>query len=215
MGKNNIEQQMGIEKLKPDEIVLQPGEIGVVLELIVHKPSGELVEHRKLKSKSFVRQFLEILWVQCYNLPSLLAGGAMPKDTGGAARGVDQASGNFSAVAAVGITTNGIIVGIGITAPTINDYKMETPIAHGIGAGQLQYSAMTFGLPSATGSISQFRLTRDFSNGSGASISMNELGLYVIASGYYFLAIRDVLGTPLEIPNGDILTINYEEQAAI
>lgn len=213
--KQQIELKQEVKQIKINREAMLPGEFGCMLELTVHKPTGEVTEHRIVKSKSFVRQFLEILWVQCYNLPSILAGGTTPKDTSNTARGVDQASGNFSAVAAAGITTNGIIVGTGTTLPTVNDYKLEVPIPHGAGAGQIQYGAMTFGAPTATASMSQFRLTRDFSNSCGESIFVKELGLYVIASGYYFLAIRDVLESSVEVPDGEILTVNYEEMATV
>lgn len=212
--KQQVKLKQAVKLIKPDKKVMLPGEFGCMLELTVHKPNGEVTEHRIVKSKSFVRQFLEILWMQCYNLPSVLAGGTRPKDTGGTARGVDHASGNLSAVADAGITANGIVVGTGTAAVTVDDYKLQTLITHGGAAGQLQYSAMTFGAPAEDGTTSQFRLTRDFSNASGATITVNEIGLDVIASGYYFMAIRDVI-TPVDVPNGEILTINYEEQATI
>lgn len=212
--KQQIKLKQEVKQIKPDKKAMLPGELGCMLELTVHKPNGEVTEYRIVKSKSFVRQFLEILWMQCYNLPSVLAGGTQPKDTGGTARGVDQASGNLSAIAAAGITANGIVVGTGTDAVTVNDYKLKTLIAHGVAAGQLQYSAMTFGAPAEDGTTSQFRLTRDFTNGTAATITVNEIGLDVIASGYYFLAIRDVI-TPIDVPVGEILTVNYEEQASI
>lgn len=212
--KQQVKLIQEAKQIKPDKKAMLPGEFGCMLELTVHKPDGEVTEHRRLKSKSFVRQFLEILWMQCYNPSSILAGGTHPKDTGNVARSVDQASGNFSAVAAAGIVINGIVVGTGTDAVTVNDYKLKTLIAHGIAAGQLQYSAMTFGAPADDGTTSQFRLTRDFTNGTGATITVKEIGLDVIASGYYFLAIRDVI-IPIDVPAGEILTINYEEQATI
>ena len=69
------------------------------------------------------------------------------------------------------------MVGTGNTAPTINDYNLESKISHGTGAGQLQYGAVTFGEPTCDASSCHFTITRDFSNSSGAEIVVYEIGL--------------------------------------
>ena len=121
--------------------------------------------------------------------------------------------------AGAGVTTFGTVVGTGNTAPTINDYVMETPIAHGAGAGQLQYGAVSWGAPSSDASVSQFTITRNFANGSGGDITVNEIGL-IMNSQYgdvelNYLTVRDVVGGGILVPDGETLTVNYRIQATV
>ena len=206
---------------KPVDIFLEPGEVGAILEMIVRDKNGKVTEYRKMPSKSFVKQMVQLLFVRAaglwrvYNYISIT-------DTANAAQNVGVSTSGcypFLCDAGVGITTNGIVVGTGAVAPTINDYALGTLIAHGVGAGQLQYSAMSFGAPANDASVSQFRLTRDFANGSGGAITVNECGIYVQANDSagnirYFCTIRDVTGG-INVPNGQTLTLNYQMQATV
>jgi hypothetical protein len=66
----------------------------------------------------------------------------------------------------------------------------------------------------AEDSIERFRVVRGFTNGSGGTITVKEIGL-VIANQkegltlYNFLMARDVLGSPQDVPDGSTLTIRY------
>ncbi|MDP2662900.1 MAG: hypothetical protein Q8R28_19470, partial [Dehalococcoidia bacterium] len=207
--------------LHEDEIphILASGEVGAVLELIVRDDrTGQITEKRVLKSESFVRQFMDLLWIQMYGLNSDV--GSPMMDITGATSWFPTNINNFQTNAAITVVTNGIIVGTGVAAPTISDFVMQTPIAHGVGAGQLQYSAMTFGAPSSDATTSQFTLTRNFANGSGAPITVNEIGLYVkmargLAVALNAMTIRDVIGGGIAVPNGQTLTVNYRVQATV
>jgi len=206
--------------IRPEEIkaLLQPGEVGVTIELTVKDKNGKVTERRgPMRSKSFVRQFLELWWIQSYQLPQYHP--YQVRDTGNVLRDICESSHIFAADAAIGDVTLGIVVGTGNTAPTINDFAMETPIAHGVGAGQLQFSAVTFGAPANDATTSQFTITRNFANGSGGAIGVNEIGLYVEGYLYnsvrYFMTIRDVIGGGINVPNGQTLTVNYRPQATV
>lgn len=205
-----------LDVIKEDEIphLLLPGELGAILELTVKDKDGKITDHRIMKSKSFVRQLLELLWVQFYSI------GEFPeyqlRDITNTLHYVASTCYLFSANAGAGITTYGIVVGTDGAAPTINDYHLGALIAHGVGAGQLQYSAVTFGAPASDATTSQFTITRDFANGSGAGITVNEIGLYVYAGRYItnfsFMTIRDVIAGGILVPNGQTLTVNYRPQ---
>jgi hypothetical protein len=134
----------------------------------------------------------------------------------------------FATDAAANDDSYGIVVGIGSTAPTINDYALETRIDDGVGAGELQYGGVTYGLPTSSATESHFTITRDFSNASGGDITVEEIGLYVramyawIGDAYdrtdnltdypVLMTIRDVTGG-ITIPDGETLTVNYRLQA--
>ena len=208
-----------LKVIREEEIphLLIPGEVGAVLELIVTDKDGKVTGKQVLKSKSFVRQFLELLWIQAFQIPEIAPYSL--KDTGNVARDICNSGLTFASDGGSGVVTHGIIVGTGTTAPTINDYVIQTAIAHGTEAGQLQYSTVTFGAPASDSTTSQFTITRNFANSSGGAITVNEIGLYVKGYKYdvtyYFMAIRDVISGGISVPNGQTLTVNYRLQAVI
>lgn len=208
-----------IGKIKPDKIhhILESG-FGCVLEwTVADTKSGEINQHKIKKSESFVRQFLDLLYVTMNVVPEI--SGYSIRDTGNTVRNISQAYTNLACNAGVGVVTTGIVVGTGAVAPTINDYALGTLIAHGTGGGQLSYGAVTFGLPAYDGTTSQYTITRNFSNSSGGAITVTEVGLYVSGvdptTTYYFMIIRDVIGGGVSVPNGQTLTINYRPQGVV
>ncbi|MDD5539698.1 MAG: hypothetical protein PHG61_03300 [Candidatus Marinimicrobia bacterium] len=197
--------------------VLEEGELGVALEWMVRDTkTGEVTEHVIKRSESYVRGFLDLFYVQTNQISrdSLY----QLRDTSNALQDVAQSAYSFRCNAGAGIITHGIMVGTDNTAPTINDYKIGTLIAHGVGAGQLQYGAVTFGAPASDATTSQFTITRNFANASGGVVTVEEVGLYNItrtyATSYYIMTIRDVTGG-IAVPNGQTLTVNYRPQAVV
>ena len=96
----------------------------------------------------------------------------------------------------------GIILGTGNTAPVPGDYKLQTIIANGAGAGALNYQAQT-AIQGTTiaGANTSFILERLFTNTSGAAVGVNELGLAIFVTSNSFLIYRDVLPSTDSIPN--------------
>lgn len=204
--------------------LLEEGELGAMLDLKVwDTKTGNVTFEKSKKAESFVRQFLELLYVQI-----IIASDTYPvsiRDTGNTLRNICAAQYTldagyiFDVLAVAGTVTYGIVVGTGNAAPTINDYVLQTPIAHGVGAGQLQYSIVSFGAPAADATVSQLTITRNFANGSGGAITVEEVGLYCRAldttpAARYLMIIRDVTGG-INVPNGQTLTVNYRPQAAV
>ena len=214
-----IKAKPELKIIREEEIphLLIPGELGAVLELTVKDKDGKVTDHRLMRSRSFVRQFLELLWIQAYQIPEIAPYNM--RDTSNALQDICEGGLSFAADGGVGVVTHGIIVGTGTTAPTIDDYAIETIIAHGTGAGELQYGAVTFGAPASDATTSQFTITRNFANGSGGAITGNEVALYVKGfkynTTYYFLTIRDVIAGGISVPDGDTLTVNYREQVVV
>jgi hypothetical protein len=211
-----------LDTIREEEIkhLLLPGEVGAILELIVKDKDGKVTEERVMKSKSFVRQFLELLWIQSFPIPEVAPYNM--RDTANALQNICESGYTFAANAGAGIITFGIVVGTGVVAPTINDYHLGTIILHDAApptAGRLQYGIVTFGAPASDATTSQFTITRNFANASGGLITVTEIGLYVkgwlLATTYYFMTIRDVIGGGIAVPNGQTLTVNYRPQAVI
>jgi hypothetical protein len=207
--------------------VLEEGEFGAMLDLKVWNPkTGDISFDKSMKSESYVQQFMQLLYAQ-FVLASAVDDPVSIRDTGNTLRnvgpvvyGLANAGFIFDVLAGAGVATYGIAVGTGNTAPVITNYVLETPIAHGVGAGQLQYSAVTFGAPSADATTSQLTITRNFANGSGGAITVNEVVLYCravddVPAARYFMLIRDVIAGGVAVPNGQTLTVNYRPQAVI
>jgi hypothetical protein len=222
-----VELEAKASALDPDHLVFAPGELGAILDWTVTDKDGKIREHRTIKSKSYVRQFFDLLMVQMNSTSELVP--ATIRDTGNIERDICVSAFNFACNAVANTDSYGIQVGTGNTAPTISDYKLQTQIAHGSGAGQLQYGGVAFGLPASDAIQSHFTITRDFSNLSGTPITVYEIGLVVkgdipepwqaskasIAAQYNFLTIRDVIAAGINVLNGETLTVNYRQVANV
>jgi hypothetical protein len=110
-----------------------------------------------------------------------------------------------------GNTNYGIVAGTGTNAVTMTDYALQTLIAHGTGSGQLSYGAVSFGSPTTSGKTRYFEFQRALTNSSGNTITVNEIGVYIYptSQSYYYMFLRDVLPSGVQVDNGQVLTIKY------
>lgn len=223
MPSTKIKATPNLRLLRAEEIphVLKEGELGAVLEWAVTDPTGKVTQHVVKKSASFVQQFLQLLYIQMVMLP--LTFSVSVRDTGNALRNINSswginASGYlFDVLAGATVTTFGIVVGTGVGIPTISDFQLLPLIAHGAGAGAMQYGGVTFGAPGSDATTSQLTITRNFTANVGG-ITPTEIGLYCRAydgAARYFMIIRDVIAGGILVPAGNVLTTNYRLQATI
>lgn len=174
------------------------------LTLTVKDKNGKIVSKKTRKSRSFVIQFLQ-------GLETMMTQSATVSqtDTGGTPRTPATHATNLSCLAGVGAATWGIQVGTGTTAPTNTDNAVETQIAHGAGAGQLNYGAVAAVSAGVVGANVDLLFSRTFSNASGGTISPTEATLVWITTGpYIFLIIRDTFSA-VQVLNGQTLTVTY------
>ena len=139
------------------------------------------------------------------------------KDTGGSNRTFAFNIGQYvtrilSCEAGAGDVNYGIVVGTGTNAPASDDYDLQTKIAHGSSAGQLQYGATTVAQAAVVGANVDMLFSRVFVNASGGSITLKEAGLIVRhaligTTGYYFLVIRDAVDQ--EVADTYIAVVTY------
>jgi hypothetical protein len=177
--------------------------IGGYIEWELRDPKGRIVKRGKQPMKSWVKAWIQFLYVYWYN------GNTTIIDTSGVSRGVAP-NATFTLAAGAGVSTFGIVVGSSDTPVTRDDYKLGSQILHGSGTGQLMYGAMSFDAPTAYGTGYLLRVIRVFTNNSGADVTVKEIGVYVNQTGsYYYCLIRDVLTTPVTIPNGYSWTVRY------
>jgi hypothetical protein len=134
------------------------------------------------------------------------------KDTSNTDRGFYISSGfAWCMNAASAADTYGIVVGSGTTAVAVSDYNVATKISHGTGTGQLQYGAVTLIAPTISGNDCYTEVVRGFTNGSGATVTVAEIGLVFRFEGqtWYWLMCRDVLGEAVDVLDTKTLTVTY------
>ena len=182
---------------------------------LIRKKSGVIIEDSGWKpSRSFVIQFLR--WVF-----QVHTGATNVKviDTSGTERTIGRGTPYWKQIgyvmAGAGVDTFGIQVGTGTTSPSNTDYSLESKITSGTEAGQLEYGSQQITDPTIVGSYVDLLLTRDFTNASGGTVTVKEIGVVIRVADSggtyrYFLILRDVLDTPKDILNGETLTVQYK-----
>ena len=184
--------------------------------ITIRDAQGHVVKRsRWALSHSYLKQFVQILraHMRVSDESSVL-------DTGNTSRTLEASIPGAYVLAistAAGVSTDGLVVGTGSTAVTISDYALGTQIAHGVGSGQMEYGTGSIGSAVVSGSTASFTVSRTFTNSSGASITINEVGIYVIATdsaavSRYFCIVRDVsaTGLPATVLNTQTFTVEFK-----
>jgi hypothetical protein len=177
------------------------GGIGGEVEIIVYDKDKNIIQHIKKPMDSFVqnmkRWMCEVLNSETYPVWNFV-------DTGGNNRtrslGADPASIN----APTGDDNYGILVGSSDIAFDVAQYNLGSKIPNGSGTGQIGYQGVTI----YQDQPNQRTWQRAFVNTSGGDITVKEIGL-VAKVGYYALLARDVLSTPVTVPNYGTLVVRY------
>jgi len=190
------------------------------LKIKVINEKGKCIYYRHYRSRSFVIGFLDVIF-------SNLSGQSIQNyNTSGSAYNVQPAD-TMSVNDGSNDNSYGIQIGTGTTTPTITDTRLSLLIENGTGAGQMQYGGVniTGAVTNTSNNTGYITVTRTFTNNSGASITVSEVGLVAYsgsasgttignASNQMYLIIHDLLPTPITVPNGSSLSISYEIQVA-
>jgi hypothetical protein len=194
-----------------------------VVEFEVRDKDGKLLQKGKFPAKSWVGNIVSLLSAIISTWGVVGVGNAVFSradliDISGTSRAMGLATGasgpTLGGCAPIGETSAGIVVGSADTPVSIGQYMLVTLIGHGTGSGQLQYGATTVEALSKNATW-QFRMIRTFTNGSGATVTVREIGIYVrlgySASPYYYSCMfaRDVPASPINVPAGSTLTLRY------
>jgi len=201
------------------------------IEIEVRDREGRVIQRGRHEMKSFTNNFLKILegFFNSYgNYPSEYVAKPASKATVVAPDGTSKDAWTeayydyhrcggvaMATRAGAGVDSYGIVVGSGTTPFNLNNYALATKIAHGTGAGQLNYDVMSLddlGLDtSVSPPVYRVRLMRGFKNLTSSTITITEVS--VIARAYWkytggvvnnvlFLIARDVLPTSYTVPAG-------------
>ena len=145
---------------------------------------GKPLEHT---ANSMVKGFLQLFYSHITRNPTTM------KDVNGADRAINNAfyyadvntAGLY--LAPVADHNYGVLVGTSDQATSMNDYRLQSKIAHGSSAGSLYYNATQVGSvivdyqnTPATGKItSEFSITRNFINLTQSGITIKEVGMFI------------------------------------
>jgi hypothetical protein len=173
--------------------------LDVFVELEVRK-EGKLLERRRFKSKTWVRNFIAALNRQ-------MGGDANTQEVGGSWGGWTSLQAN----AGQNDDRFGIQVGTGSNPWAYDQFKLQSQIYHGTDAGKMMYGACSVSsLVSITNGL-KYVVSRVFTNGTPDTITVREIGLVVWnpAWGPAVMMARDVLSPSIDVPAGSSLTVRY------
>ena len=201
---------------------MKPG-IYASIGIVCRDHDGEIVSEREEPAHSFTRNFGKGVYASF--LRSAVSGAYL--DTSGstvnafirhnykATFPAGYASGWLLHPAGEGIY-RGIVVGSSGAGFDMGQYNLQSPISHGVAAGNLQYAAQMY--PSVVVAEDQSAislvLAREFGNASGSDVTIAEVGLigYPPASSSPYtdvLLTRDVLDTPVVVPDGGVVGVSH------
>ena len=211
--------------------------VRVEYEIEVKDRHGKVIKREKGESKSLLKNFVAVLRAMMLGTVDTRDDTGGTAVTGGATGTVKDLTGADKTIWGGGRHPNnraggwplaidaqddddtyGIVVGKGDAPVSAEDYALDDQIPHGTETGKLDYGTHTFEDVVVEDKVSKFRVSRRFTNLSGASVTVKEIG--IIAWNYWrdyttiradvkFLFVRDVLTSPTTIPDGASLNVRY------
>jgi len=189
--------------------------VRVWLEVRLYSRRGKLIFEHRQPVRSFLANWTKAIYGLSYSYPD--ASVVKLVDISGSDRYYPDLYNDsyplFQMTAPEGVSGRGIVFGRGTTSPSINDYKLEDPIPHGTGSGQLYYNPThtSYEIESDRG---RFIVYRTANNQSGGDITVSEIGLvfrYRNNQGYNIdvLILRDVLDTAVVVANAQSVEGRY------
>ena len=191
-------------------------QIRATITFRITNPDGTVVKEWTEPAHSLNYNFGLLIWALWS------ASRAEMTDTGGTAIYVQGASGGaWSVTAPSGNSSYGIVIGSGASAgstPSPTQFKLVAQIPAGTSSGQIEYGAVSVSSVSQSGQTTSFTISRSFTNVSGATITVTEIGIVVLmtgwnmgayASGTYFLIAYDIPSSTIAVQNGQTLTVTY------
>jgi len=187
----------------------------------ITNPDGTVVKEWTEPAHSLNVNFVEFIWA-LWNATT-----ATVQDTGGSTITINGASGGTMAITAPsGNSSYGIVIGSGASAgstPSPTQFKLVAQIPQGISSGQIEYGAVSLTQPATSGQITQFTISRSFTNVSGATLTVTEIGIVVYVTGFamvattsgtavssdYFMIAYDIPSSAISVQNGQTLTVTY------
>ena len=182
------------------------------LFVTVKEPGGKIVLDTEMPCHSYTWNFYMGLFGQLFGVVKSISHGIYFLDLTGTQR--EDATSMVSiyaalanALAAVGDSSVGLVVGKGTAPWALQNHTLADQILNGIGAGLLSYGQQAVTAVSTVGADRKITMTRSFYNNSpSAAITVYEVAQYVemYAGGTFrdCMIFRDLLDTPIVVPTG-------------
>jgi len=231
---NKLKEERQYERLRKlgQELHIPIPEAFIKLE--VFDKDGKLIQRHRQRSHSWTRNAYNMMFSclaskNCTDA-TFEAGKLSMKDTSGVKRSGNypwsleddktQESLTCGYRAGGGDDDHGILVGSGTTAESFEDYKLETQITEGTGAGQLNHAISEAHVVTWTPAtkILKDELVRYFNNNTvgETSVDVNEVGLHragnAFAQPYDACMAHDKLASTVTVPSTGQLKVTYTIQ---
>jgi len=179
--------------------------------VVVRDREGHIMHIEEAPSRSFILNFLYMLWIELNgnttdSISSVNSSGQQITET------VAFSQGWWEWCYGSAVLYAGIQVGSGTSPPSASSPYLESLILNGTGSGQLSYGSNSVTSPSISSNPGTMTITRPFTNNSGGSVTVGEIGLAPNYGSDAVLIIHDVLSPAAVVPNGGSITVTYTMQ---
>ena len=177
-------------------------------------PDGRMGRVRRIRTNSWVKQMALIMYG---NIGWIDASAVDVTGTSGSLIITISGYTIRMRIGSVTGSTQGIVAGTSNAALDRDSFNLAAKINHGNAAGQLFYNTQLYDpLTTITGGY-RIRLFRQLDNSSGASITIQEVGLIVdhswpgvLNNFSQFLVLRDLIPGGHTVPNGGSVILRYD-----
>jgi len=170
--------------------------IKVTIQAGVYKKKKLVKLYPEIPANSLICAFLKLLKVQISTAAETI------KDVANADHSISQNAANFQSTGTAGDQDNGVVVGSGTTTPTMTDYKLQTQLKTNVA-----YGAVGFALESPDAATYALAIARSFTNNTGATLGIREVGLY--SKGLTYIHCTDRTLYSVDVPAGLSVTFTY------
>jgi len=183
----------------------EPGHVPeTYIEVEVRDRDGNIIHYHRQKARTWVKNLFYML---LYSFRGVTP--QIQKQDGSVTSYNPYMNDGLNVSAGSGNSNYGILVGMGTKAWAIDDYKLDNKIANGSSSNQLLYGAVSVEDMVIESNRIYFRVVRTFTNSSGSSITVTEVGLVTNYGTSYPLIARDLLNPPVTVPPSSTLTVRY------
>jgi len=191
------------------------------IELEVHDKNGKLIKRYKKEGHSWVGNLFKMI---CCMARGGTTFSAYEANTGSSSDMLQDYTGGYTQWALGGPQSDvyvgmlaganedrfGILVGSNDTPVSLSDFNLGSRISNSV----LTHGATSLDGP-YYGNTYYFTLTRQFTNNSGSTVTVKEMGLFFSRYTTFFLFARDVISPSIDIPNGGTLTCRYRIEQSL
>jgi len=182
--------------------------------VVVRDPKGRIKYIEEAPSKSFILNLLYWWWL-CFNLNESDVISVVNTSGRQTTQTLSQPMGWTGITGGTAPPYSGVQVGSGTSAPSASSPYLESLIVSGTSPGQLSYGTNDVTSPSLSSNPGTIQDTKTFTNNSGGTVTVGEIGLAIQANNgitdthMAALIIHDVLSSPVHVVSGGTLTVTY------